>query len=515
MTSHHQSKLFEFKHNLPLMFTYAIVFAGLWWLSKQLEIIPGAVSWFLPAGIRLAALALTPRKRWWHLWLAEIFSSAFLIREDFEFSGLISAIAAAALPLPVYAIALLISALIMRQNNTDRIGHFPTLAAAAISGACASSIVYTSNLIYNGVATVGQTASFFLSISLGDLVGTSLSLPLIILATHDNLSWRTPALVAGLGGAAVLVAAVSDIGPYRYYWRIAMLIWVAIAAQRFGLSGACVSSFGTAVIILASQVFDSNLGTMAENQLAIIFVTLGGLALGYSVDNQASLAHELARRNKELNRLNLDNQQLASRLVDASENERNAIARELHDGLGQMLASMRIKLQLLRVSATSDLALVDDLDNLLGSTYETARVLMNQLTPAALTDLGLEEALRASDITGLCRQAGTHCTFDIRLPQPLSQTLQLQLFRIIQEAAHNCAKHAQATHLVISVRVQSEELIVHIMDNGTGFDQHNSVLGRGLSNIRDRAALINAQYALTTSSIGTEHQLRLDFKAGA
>lgn len=508
MITDHQVMLQHVNKNIPLMVIYAGMFAALWWFSRQLETIPGAVSWFLPAGFRLAALALIPRKRWWSLWVAEVSSSVLLTKLDFAYNGIVSAVAAAALPMPIYAVALVATAQVTGNNDQQRIRHFPTLAVASLAGAVVYSIVWTTNLMSIGVATSQQTSAFLVGIPMGDLVGISVSLPLLMLVLEER-SWQTVTIMAGLGLASVSIAASIDLGPQRYNWRLILLLGVAVSAHRYGLVGACMSSWSTSVLIVASQVFDANLGTTEDNQLAIVFLTFGGLALGYSVSKNDLLSHQLAHRNDELSRLNADYQQLASRLVDVSEQERNAIARDVHDGLGQMLASMRIKLALIRSSVPTKNAMLEDLDKLLASTYDTARTLMNQLTPNALMDLGLDEALRASDIEGLCHQVGTQCHFDIQKNQPLDKALQLQLFRIIQEAAHNCAKYAHASRLVISLRTHENQLTLTIKDDGQGFDVAFFCSGRGLSNISDRAALINASHSLTSSPEGTEHTLLL------
>lgn len=500
----------DYKTFAPIMLAYALGFSGLWWLSKNLETVPGVISWFLPAGFRIMALCLVPRKRWWSLLLAEIMSSIFLTRLDFDYSGFLSASAAAAGPMLAYAVAMVAAIRLTGKANDTSIAHFPTIALGSMLGALLYGCLWAINLTGIGVTVTETFAALVLNLVLGDLVGIALFLPLLIIITRKPPSALVLLAMAAVAALAVLLLANITIEPYQYHWRVVMLIGIAVVAQRFGMSAACVSSWGASVFIVAAELFQVGLGSTEENQLAIVFVTLSALGLGHSVDKHTLLAQKLASSNAELQNLNNDYQKLARRLVDVSESERNAIAREIHDGLGQMLASIRIKLQLLRASSNSQTSLIDELDRLLGNTYDTARVLMNQLTPDALVDLGLEEALRASDIEGMCRGANIKCQFAIQINQPIATALQLQLFRIIQEAAYNCVKYAHANALSILLKTKNGALVLSIKDNGVGFDPHKETPGRGLSNIKDRASLINAHYSLTTSKNGTEHFLMID-----
>ncbi len=500
----------DYKTFAPIMLAYALGFAGLWWLSKNLETVPGLISWFLPAGFRIMALCLVPRKWWWSLWLAEITSSIFLTRLDLNYSGVLSATAAAAGPMLAYAAAMVASIRLTGKANDTPIAHFPTIALGSMLGATLYGCVWAINLMGMGVATTETLATLALSVALGDLVGIALFLPLLIIANQRPPSALVLMMMVATAVLAILLVANINLEPYQYLWRVIMLISVAVVAQRYGMSAACLSSWGVSVVIVAAELFQAGLGSTEENQLAIVFVTLSALGFGHSVDKQTSLAQKLASRNAELKHLNSDYQKLAQRLVELSETERSTIAREIHDGLGQMLASIRIKLQLLRSSSPSQTVMLDDLDKLVGNTYSTARVLMNQLTPNALVDLGLEEALRASDIEGMCRGTNIDCQFTIDINQPIATGLQLQLFRIIQEAAYNCVKYAHASALSILLTTKNGALVLSVKDNGVGIDPQKKSSGRGLTNIKDRASLINAHYSLTTSKTGTEHFLMLD-----
>src|SRR5215472_2729307 len=163
---------------------------------------------------------------------------------------------------------------------------------------------------------------------------------------------------------------------------------------------------------------------------------------------------------------------LAARLINAEEEERKRISRELHDDLGQKLALLAFDASdLVMTPSTSVEAMKEPLRNIQTGVVqisEEVRHLAHQLHPSVLEDLGLEAALRE-----LCDEfsarTGIEATFEQdTLPESLPMEVGSCLYRVAQEALHNVSKHARASHVRIIVNGTPEGVRLSIRDNGAG-----------------------------------------------
>jgi signal transduction histidine kinase len=179
------------------------------------------------------------------------------------------------------------------------------------------------------------------------------------------------------------------------------------------------------------------------------------------------------------------------RVVQAQELERTRLARELHDETGQALTSILLGLKPLEdlVDAAARPA-VAEVRALVVSTLQDVRRLAVELRPSALDDLGLVPALRrlAQTVaeTGLQVDLEAHIG-DERLPEPVETAL----YRIVQEAVTNVAKHAGAEHLSITLMRKNGSVVAIVEDDGKGFDPERARSdGLGLVGMRERLALV-------------------------
>ena len=193
---------------------------------------------------------------------------------------------------------------------------------------------------------------------------------------------------------------------------------------------------------------------------------------------------------------------LAARLMTAQEDEQSRIARELHDGLVQELAALKLDLAVLaRRPATAEAGLLEDIrraEARIQQAAEGARVIAHELHPAALERLGLIPALRAN-ADGVRRSTGV----DILVEQegaipPLPRDLGLGLYRIAQEALWNAARHSGSRSVTIAVRTVAEKLVLEVIDQGKGFDfaDVRSRRSLGLVSMEERARLIHADLGI-------------------
>ena len=188
---------------------------------------------------------------------------------------------------------------------------------------------------------------------------------------------------------------------------------------------------------------------------------------------------------------------LSRRVLTVQEEERRAVARELHDELGQVLTAVRLNLQTLRRrSRDPELGPVfEDGLALLETAIAEVRALSMRLRPTILDDLGLEAALR-SHLERSRARAELALDAEISLPQRrLDPAVETACFRIVQEAMTNVVRHATASRLGVTLGVVGGELVLSIRDDGQGFDPavaaRRAARGEsaGLSGMEERAQL--------------------------
>jgi signal transduction histidine kinase len=213
--------------------------------------------------------------------------------------------------------------------------------------------------------------------------------------------------------------------------------------------------------------------------------------------NQAAIAIENAQLLEQVVRQRRNLERLSAQLIDAQEMERGRISRELHDEIGQALTAISINLAEMEKERTSERlaetrALADD-------TLEQVRALALDLRPSLLDDLGLVPALRwyvnrhaqRLDIPVELEVTGSR----ERLPPEVA----IALYRIVQEALTNVARHAHATHAHVRLGRNPSGVVVIVEDDGQGFDveelaREAEAHGVGLIGMRERVALLGGRF---------------------
>jgi two-component system sensor histidine kinase UhpB len=191
--------------------------------------------------------------------------------------------------------------------------------------------------------------------------------------------------------------------------------------------------------------------------------------------------------------------QLSHRILQAQEDERQRVARDLHDEAAQALTSLLVHLRLLERAYTPEQAQerVAELRQLTAQALEEVRRVALDLRPKILDDLGLVAALgwrvdemnADGEIRAILRVEGIHG----RLPR----TLELVLYRVAQEALNNVARHSRATQLLVHLSQQGETLRLEVADNGQGFDPQGLAEGRsmgrglGLMGMSERLSMVH------------------------
>lgn len=200
---------------------------------------------------------------------------------------------------------------------------------------------------------------------------------------------------------------------------------------------------------------------------------------------------------------------LGLRLELAREDERARLARELHDELGQVLTSLKLEFmwlvdQLRNSEPKPGIQLVNKLQSLTGLievSIQSVRQISSELRPAVLDHLGLREAIQW-EATKFEARTGIRCrvNWEVRA-EPADRTRQLAMFRILQEALTNVARHAHAGAVRISVRGRGKVLTLTIRDNGRGITKAElaSVKSIGLLGMSERARLLGGRVRVAGS----------------
>lgn len=223
----------------------------------------------------------------------------------------------------------------------------------------------------------------------------------------------------------------------------------------------------------------------------------------YSVPEANRLASHFNRMAEALEQEQADNRRLTRELMVLQEKERSYLARELHDDLGQYLTGIRAQAYLIsqvsgdaeKVSKSAPL-IVRDCEAM----QQGFRRLIRSLHPVILEPLGLEESLR-SLAEQWQRSSGVNCRLGINGMPLLSDETSTHLYRLLQEALNNVARHAQATQVEIGMQVRGETLNVRVEDNGQGLSADVRP-GIGLRSMHERARYMNADLHLLSAAGG-------------
>jgi two-component system sensor histidine kinase UhpB len=212
------------------------------------------------------------------------------------------------------------------------------------------------------------------------------------------------------------------------------------------------------------------------------------------VDGEPDVAALAQAFNDMLDRLELERRESARLALRVLEDERNRIARELHDEVGQTLTGVMLQVEGLAARIPAELReQLDELRETARSGTEDVRRIARQLRPEALEDLGLQSALSAL-ATAFGEQAGIDVQRRLDPSVPLSEEQELVVYRVAQEALTNVARHADATRVELRLDHRRDEaVLLTVRDDGRGIHPGALPSSRGIRGMRERAMLIGAQ----------------------
>ncbi|MCG7872818.1 MAG: histidine kinase [Candidatus Thiodiazotropha lotti] len=240
------------------------------------------------------------------------------------------------------------------------------------------------------------------------------------------------------------------------------------------------------------------------------------ISKGLGVIQTGDYAARLPRFNlPELNRLSqqfnhmaqvleaqqLENRQLNRRLISVQESERRHLSRELHDELGQSISAIKAMSVNLRQHPDNMQDGTNAIIGVCNTMYSVVRDMMNRLRPVALEELGVETAIERLVDGWNDHQEESFCALMISGNfDSVDDDTAMTLYRIVQEALTNVAKHASAEKVEITIKRQSDGLIeAYISDNGKGINQNNPHKGMGLLGMRERVEALNGKISLASN----------------
>ena len=209
----------------------------------------------------------------------------------------------------------------------------------------------------------------------------------------------------------------------------------------------------------------------------------------------ATVLRDITKRKEVESALKDERAKRLSALIDGQEMERQRISRELHDGLGQFLIAIKLKLENITYAQQANKGSLNEIQEMFNTTIDEVRKISDNLMPSILKEFGLETALR--NLCKLMAQASKiNISFEfLPLKKKLEERISTYLYRITQEALNNVVKHAQATEASVELLELGNYIQLIIEDNGKGFDIDKNIKsqGNGIYNMRERVNVIGGR----------------------
>ncbi|MFM2139234.1 MAG: hypothetical protein RJA57_1541 [Bacteroidota bacterium] len=193
---------------------------------------------------------------------------------------------------------------------------------------------------------------------------------------------------------------------------------------------------------------------------------------------------ESALRNEEANRAKA----ILEASLQAEEEQRTVIGKDLHDGVGQMLGYLTLYINMMRHKGTYGLDELDELQKSVAQTLEQVRTLSRTLTPPSIRDLGLRDAVieLIDSYSILKRPVFRLSVYDSKHDASIAMEKKIVLFRVLQELINNAFKYANADSISVRLEIVKKRLVLLFSDDGKGFDVEKVRKGVGLNSMESR-----------------------------
>ena len=465
---------------------------------------PNSAFW-PPNAILLAALLLSPRTVWWILLVAMV-PPHFAAQHQ---AG-VPILTAASWFLTNSAEALIGAFCITRLIN-------PRTAFESVRGVSIFVLfgvliapLATSFLDAAGVVLTGWGRGY---VSLGaerfwtNALAELTIVPAIVLCASNGGRWTKNAgfiryCEAGLLGLSAVLATFLVFGfepvspsttPVLLFVPLTLLLW---ATARFGSGGLslcllAISVTGIWYVVHGREPFPS--ASLRQNVLALqILLCTVVLPLMF-----VSAFMTEARHTQESLR------QMVCNLINAQEQERARIGRELHDDINQRLALLAIELGQLQEHPSDVASRVQQIRQKTDEVSRDVQSLSHDLHPSKLEYLGVVAGMR-SWCNEFAERQGMEIDFETDVSSRIPAEVGVCLFRVLQEALHNAAKYSEVKHIEVRLAERSHAVHLMVSDSGRGFDLEPAMLGKGLglTSMRERVRLVDGTISIESKPMG-------------
>ncbi len=259
------------------------------------------------------------------------------------------------------------------------------------------------------------------------------------------------------------------------------------------------------MITFARQV-NGAFADLHELEMFLTTQALIGIGLGIAISRQQQLANNLRHYQLRLEQELQARRALMEQLVHTEEDVKKAIARELHDEIGQNITAIQIQSMLVKRSADNDKTRQsgEQIERLAQQIHQSTRQLLRQLRPPILEEMSLEKALHHLIDEFSFHENGIHCHFHYALEtEPESDTIIFTLYRLVQELLNNISKHANASEIHISLTQHQAQLRLVVHDNGIGILPTQPNNGFGLRGIEERICALGGEWEVI-NQLGTK-----------
>ena len=292
-------------------------------------------------------------------------------------------------------------------------------------------------------------------------------------------------------GASILAISLIKRTRYNISWILLSLAFSLMAIQRIY------------ELIFIAQLSDEHLSdvSMLSNWISVVvsFLIFAGTIYVKKIFNYIRKMENLAKENEN---------RVFSAIVQTEENERQMFAKEIHDGLGPILSSIKMAFS----AINKDIANETNKQILLKTNFAideaiiTIKEISNKLSPHILSNFGLERAVKSFLDTIMIKQ-NTVVSFDSDLKNTRYDfNIETVLYRVICELITNTLRHAQAQNISIVLRHDEKNVVLNYSDDGIGFDIDNLPhKGMGLSNMESRIKSINGTFVIDSSHKNGTH----------
>jgi len=231
--------------------------------------------------------------------------------------------------------------------------------------------------------------------------------------------------------------------------------------------------------------------------------------LASDITNRKRAEKNMMLKNRAAIEKKINQQKFRSVLIlEGQEEERKRLAMDIHDGIGQMLTSLKFQIESINLSNGDDAASkISDVQQLINQVIKEVRRVTFNLKPTVLGDYGIQAALNVF-IREISRLTDTQLLYHVsgEMSTRLPQQVENNMFRIVQEAINNALKYSAAKKIEVFFEQKENEIIISVKDDGKGFEEKmvatrstNIESGRGFFNMYERAEYINSRLEIKSS----------------